>query len=301
MKAVLLQGYGDVDELVYGDTPQVRPGRGEVLVRMAATSINPIDWKLRRGDMKARMPLQFPAILGRDVAGEVTALGEGTTSLRIGDRVLGLVNHSYAEYVVCKENDLAIIPAGMSFEQAAALPLVVLTGAQLIEEGVKPKSGETVLVTGALGNVGRTAVYVARQHGARVIAGVRSAQKKEAEALGAEKVIALDDEGELSTVKDLDAVADTVGHDVISSVIPYLKRGGTLATVLGKPQAANGVDIEVREIWAHADSARLAQLAQDVADGKFSIPIRKQFKLSEIRDASENAEKGGIGKIVLAA
>ena len=135
MKAVLVRAYGDVNQLFYGDTPDLKPGPGEVLVRMSATSINPIDWKLRRGELKAFMPLQFPAILGRDLAGEVVGLGDGVKSRKIGDRVLGLVNHAYAEYVLCKADDLALIPSGLSFEQAAALPLVVLTGAQLIEKG----------------------------------------------------------------------------------------------------------------------------------------------------------------------
>ena len=102
MKAVLVRGYGDVNELFYGDTPDLKPGPGEVLVRMAATSINPVDWKLRRGDLKAFMPLRFPAILGRDLAGEVVGLGDGVKTRKIGERVLGLVNHSYAEYVLCK-------------------------------------------------------------------------------------------------------------------------------------------------------------------------------------------------------
>jgi NADPH:quinone reductase-like Zn-dependent oxidoreductase len=294
MKAVLVRDYGDVNQLVYGDTPDLKPGAGEVLVKMAATSINPIDWKLRRGDLKALMPLQFPAILGRDLAGEVVGLGDGVKTRKIGDRVLGLVNHAYAEYVLCKADELALIPSGLSFEQAAALPLVVLTGAQLIEKGIKPRSGETILITGAVGGVGRTAVHVARQHGAHVIAGVRSSQKKEAEALGADRILALDNQSEIASLKELDAVA-------IVSLIPHIKKNGVLATVLGKPEAANGRDLRVVEIWAQPDSSRLEKLAHEVAAGKFSIPIRREFKLSDIRYADPMAEKGGIGKIILVA
>jgi NADPH:quinone reductase-like Zn-dependent oxidoreductase len=301
MKAVLVRDYGDVNQLVYGDTPDLKPGAGEVLVKMAATSINPIDWKLRRGDLKALMPLQFPAILGRDLAGEVVGLGDGVKTRKIGDRVLGLVNHAYAEYVLCKADELALIPSGLSFEQAAALPLVVLTGAQLIEKGIKPRSGETILITGAVGGVGRTAVHVARQHGAHVIAGVRSSQKKEAEALGADRILALDNQSEIASLKELDAVADTVGHEVIVSLIPHIKKNGVLATVLGKPEAANGRDLRVVEIWDQPDSSRLEKLAHEVAAGKFSIPIRREFKLSDIRYADPMAEKGGIGKIILVA
>ena len=301
MKAVLVRGYGDVNQLFYGDTPDLKPGPGEVLVRMSATSINPIDWKLRRGDLKALMPLQFPAILGRDLAGEVVGLGVGVTTRKIGDRVLGLVNHAYAEYVLCKADELALMPSSLSFEQAAALPLVVLTGAQLIEKGIRPRSGETILITGAVGGVGRTAVHVARQHGAHVIAGVRSSQKKEAEGLGVDRILALDSKAEIASLKELDAVADTVGHEVIASLIPHIKKNGVLATVVGRPEAANGRDLRIEEIWAQPDSPRLERLAYEVAGGKFSIPIRREFKLSDIRYADPMAEKGGIGKIILVA
>jgi NADPH:quinone reductase-like Zn-dependent oxidoreductase len=211
------------------------------------------------------------------------------------------VNHAYAEYVLCKADDLALIPSGLSFEQAAALPLVVLTGAQLIEKGIRPRSGETILITGAVGGVGRTAVHVARQHGAHVIAGVRSTQKKEAEGLGADRILALDSKSDISSLKELDAVADTVGHEVITSLIPHIKKNGVLATVLGRPEAANERDLRIVEIWAQPDSSRLEQLAYEVAAGKFSIPIRREFRLSEIRDADPMAEKGGIGKIILVA
>ena len=301
MKAVLVRGYGDVNQLFYGDTPDLKPGPGEVLVRMSATSINPIDWKLRRGDLKALMPLQFPAILGRDLAGEVVGLGVGVTTRKIGDRVLGLVNHAYAEYVLCKADELALMPSSLSFEQAAALPLVVLTGAQLIEKGIRPRSGETILITGAVGGVGRTAVHVARQHGAHVIAGVRSSQKKEAEGLGADRILALDSASDIASLKELDAVADTVGHEVIASLIPHIKKNGVLATVVGRPEAANGRDLRIEEIWTQPDSPRLERLAYEVAGGKFSIPIRREFKLSDIRYADPMAEKGGIGKIILVA
>jgi NADPH:quinone reductase-like Zn-dependent oxidoreductase len=301
MKAVVVRGYGGVNQLFYGYVADLKPGPGEVLVRMMATSINPIDWKLRRGDLKSLMPLQFPAVLGRDLAGEVIELGDGVKAPKAGQHVLGLVNHAYAEYVLCKPDELALMPAGLSFEQAAALPLVVLTGAQLIEKGVRPRSGETVLITGALGGVGRTAVHVARQHGAHVIAGVRSSQKKDAEGLGADRVVALDDSADIASLKELDAVADTVGHEVIVSLIPHIKKNGVLATVLGRPEAANGRDVRVEEVWAGPDSARLEQLAHDIAAGRFSIPIRREFSLSEIQYADAEAEKGGIGKIVLVA
>ena len=299
MKAVLLRGYGDVSQLSYEDVPEPLAAAGEVLVKTIAVSINPIDWKLRRGDLKEMMPLEFPTILGRDLSGEVVALGEGVDGLKVGERVFGLVNRSYAEYVVCKPVDLARTPENLDGIDAAALPLVLLTGSQVIEVGVRPRPGEIILVTGAIGGVGRTAVHVAKQHGAHVIAGVRSSQRAEAEGLGADRVIALDDMKEIAGLPELDAVADMVGHETIDRILLRIKKNGVLATVLGAPPSAEGRDLRVVTIWAQPDSVRLEELGREVARGVFSIPISKRVKLSQIREAQQLAEKGGIGKILL--
>ena len=299
MKAVLLHGYGDVSRLSYEDAPMPVPAAGEVLVKTIAVSINPIDWKLRRGDLKEMIPLAFPAILGRDLSGEVVAVGEGVIGLTAGDRVFGLVNRSYAEYVVCKPEDVAKTPEGLDPIDAAALPLVLLTGAQVIEVGIRPSPGQVILVTGAIGGVGRTAVHVAKQHGAHVIAGVRSSQRIEAENLGADRVIALDDEKEIAALPELNAIADMVGHETIDRLLPHIKKNGVLATVVGAPASAEGRDLRVVAVWAQPDSVRLEKLGQEVARGLFSIPIGKRFRLSQIREAQQLAEKGGVGKIVL--
>src|SRR5271165_4829684 len=156
MKAVVLKAYGDIDQLSYEEVDQPHPGSGEVLVRIAATSLNPIDWKLRSGAMRQFIPLELPTILGYDLAGEVVELGSGVTSVKVGQRVMALASKTHAEYAVVKAEIAAGIPEGLSFEQAAVLPLVTLTGAQLIERGIKPKTGQSVLLTGALGGVGRT-------------------------------------------------------------------------------------------------------------------------------------------------
>jgi len=181
MRAVLLTGYGGVDKLELQEVPEPVAGPGEFKVRVVASSVNPIDLKLRSGAYRQRAPLELPAILGRDAGGEVIAVGGGAEGFRVGTRVLGLVHAAYAEYVVAAEAAWAEVPASLDTVDAAALPLVVLTGAQLIEEAVRPRSGEVVLVAGALGSVGRTAVYAARLRGAEVVAGVRRKQKEEAQ------------------------------------------------------------------------------------------------------------------------
>ena len=177
MKAVTMNGYGGVDQLRYEDVPDPTPGPEEVLVKVAATSVNPIDWKIRRGELRNALPLQFPVILGRDLAGEIVESGSRVTQWRKGQRVMGLVNRAYAELLVAASDTLTTIPEGLSDHQAGALPLVTTTGAQLIDS-IRPERGTTILVTGAFGNVGRTAVYVAKQRGARVIAAVRRRRGK---------------------------------------------------------------------------------------------------------------------------
>jgi NADPH:quinone reductase-like Zn-dependent oxidoreductase len=299
LKAVQLHAYGGVDQLFYEDVPDPKPGAGELFIKVAATSVNPIDWKLRRGDRKDAMPLKLPAILGRDVAGTVVSLGSGAQGFQTGDRVMGLVNGAYAEFIVAKAEDLTRIPEGLNTEDAAALPLVVLTGSQLIEDGVQPKPGQTVLVTGAVGNVGRTAVYVAKTHGMRVIAGVKASQRKDAETLGADQVVALDDDEEIKSLSQLDAVADTVGHDVIRKLMPHIRTNGVLASVLGAPPGSQGKGFRVQPVLAHPDSKRLHELAEAVAKGEFTIPIEKRMKLSQVREAQTMAEAGGVSKILL--
>lgn len=300
MKAVQLQGYGGPEQLVYEDVPTPSPASGEVLVRVLATSINPIDYKLRSGQMKEQMPIQFPVILGRDVAGEVAIVGENVTRFRVGDRVMGMVNQSYAEFLVAKADDLTKIPEGLDVQKAGVIPLVALTGAQLMEKGVQPARGQTILVTGAVGNVGRTAVFVAKQHGAKVIAGIKAKQKSEAQSIGADMLIALDKDDELNAVPDLDAIADTIDGETIAKLLPHLKSNGVLASVLGKPAAAEKAGIKVNAVFAKPDAERLHELAADVRDGRLRIPIAKTFKLSEIRQAQQFAEKGDvIGKILI--
>lgn len=292
MKAVQLVGYGDVDQLQYSDVPDPVPGPGEILVQVAATSINPIDWKLRSGAMKTIWPLQFPTILGNDVTGQVVGSGR---------RVMAMVRGgAYAEIASVREQDLADVPEGMSAEQAAGIPLVVLTGAQLIENGMKVSAGHTILVTGALGSVGRTAVFTAKRAGATVLAGVRASQREQAAELKADGVVALDGEQELHSLPPLDGVADTVGGEIAARLLPAIKPDGVYGSVLGPPQGAEGYSFRVAPINAQPDGKRLAELAQAIQAGEFSIPVARAFPLAEVAQAHKLAEKGSAGgKVVL--
>ena len=299
MKAVRLHAYGGVDQLRYEDVPPPEPEPDEVLVKVAATSVNPIDWKIRSGAAKSIMPVKFPAILARDVAGTIVKAGVNVRNPEPGQKVMGLVNGSYAEYLTARADHLTVIPDGLELEQAAALPLVATTGAQLMRH-IRPKPGDLVLVTGALGNVGRSAVYVAKSEGARVIAGVKTEQKKEANSLGVDQVIGIDDSKEIAELPELDAIADTVDHDVIGKLIPKLKSGGVLGSVLGAPKEAEGKNIRVEAFMATPDASLLRKMADAVRDGQLVIPIARRMRLSEAGEAQALAEKGSLrGKILL--
>jgi NADPH:quinone reductase-like Zn-dependent oxidoreductase len=298
MRAIVVTGYGGVDKLEVRSVMEPNAGPGEVKVRVTASSVNPIDWKLRSGVYRQTRPLEFPAILGRDASGEVVAVGTGVSSIRVGEKVLGLVSHAYAEYVVDKEEAWAEMPASMDPVTAGALPLVTLTGTQLIEEAVRARSGEVVLVTGAVGSVGRCAVFAARALGARVFAGVRRSQEEQAAKLNVD-VVALDDDSAIARLPQLDSIADTVGGQTLQKLLAKLKSGGVIGSVLGEPPGAKERRFVVRAYGVHPDGRRLAELARNVAEGKLVIPIVKKFALVEIREAQTLAERGPGGKVVL--
>lgn len=299
MKAVLMQGYGGVEQLRYEEVPTPIPGPNEVLVKLAATSVNPIDWKIRRGDRKATTALQLPVVLGRDIAGEISAVPARAAEFKAGQKVMALGDRAYAEFVTVPSAVLALVPDGLDIEQAGALPLVVSTGAELMDR-IAPQRGDTVLVTGALGGVGRTAVYVALERGARVVVGVRARQKQQAQALKAAQIVALDSDDEIRALPELDAIADTLNGEVIEILLLKLKRGGVLGSVLGKPKAAEGKDIRIEAFMVQPNAMRLARMAEAVRSGKLVIPIARKFRLSEAAAAQRLAEAGHVdGKVVL--
>lgn len=300
MKAIVLHEYGGPSKLKLEDVPDPVPGPGEVLVRLTATSVNPVDYKIRSGVMKDIIPVQFPFIPGHDLSGVVDQLGEGVTGFAPGDRVMALAPHTYAQLAVVKAAELILVPEGMDLVEVAALPLVTLTGQQLVSRGVAIQKGQTVLITGALGNVGRSAVWTARKAGAKVIAGVRKKQLKDAAALHADEVIAVDDDDQIARLGFLDAVADTVGGQTAETLIAKVKQGGVFATVVGPPANASlHPTVRVAMVQVVADAALLRTLAEDVHAGSFSIPIDRMIPLEDAPAGQAAAEAGGIGKVLI--
>jgi NADPH:quinone reductase-like Zn-dependent oxidoreductase len=299
MKAIVVHEYGGPEVLKFEEFPDPVPGRGEVLVRVAAASVNPIDCKRRAGLTRDFYPMQFPSLIGIDMAGTVLKVGPDVEAFTEGDHVFAMADNTYAELCVVKADVLADVPEGLDLIQAAALPLVTVTGNQLLS-ATEIKAGQTVMIVGAVGNVGRSAVFTAKDRGATVIAGVLKRQLDEAKTIGADQLVATDDDAAIADLPLLDAVADTVGGRTAEKLIAKVKPGGVYASVIKSPQsAANYPSVKVVFVFSHFDGQTLQFMAEAVRDGKLVIPIGQKVPLSKAAEAQAAVEKGGTGKILL--
>jgi NADPH:quinone reductase-like Zn-dependent oxidoreductase len=307
MKAIVLHEYGPASLLTYEDVEDPKPAEGEVLVRVSATSINPADWLVRSGAVQNIIPIEFPYIPGCDLAGAVVEVGEGVTSFKPGDRVMAMTLHTYAELCTVKATSLVKIPAGLDMTTATTLPLVTLTGDRLLRFCANVQPGQTVLITGALGSVGRSAVFAASEIGARIIAGVRGKRLDEARQLpGVSEAIAIDDDAAIDKLGPLDCVADTIGGKLADKLLARVKQDGTFGCFFSPQDAARYPTIHISATFERTDNATTAattllHYAEAVRDGKLTIPIGRIMPLADAAEAQGSAEKGGIAKIVLTA
>ncbi|MBB3692173.1 NADP-dependent oxidoreductase [Sphingomonas sp. BK580] len=302
MRAIRIHRYGGPEVLVdESDAPEPTLTPHAVLIESVATSVNPIDWEIRSGARQKDFPLDLPAILGKDVSGIVRAVGSAVRTFRPGDRVIALAEATYAERVTVAADILTHLPDGVDPVDAAALPLVSMTGEQLVRVATGARGGQTIVVTGALGSVGRAAVHTARKLGARVIAGVRARQQAEAAELDVDGVLALDDEDSIGRLGPIDGVADTVGGDTAARLFERVRAGGRFgfASVLPDDAAARFPMVEVTRVFARPDASKLREFADDVRDRRFLLPVSARLPLGEARAAHERLEKGGGGKVVL--
>jgi NADPH:quinone reductase-like Zn-dependent oxidoreductase len=299
MNAIVVHQYGGPEVLKYEEYPDPVAGPGEVLVRVAAASVNPVDCKRRAGLTKDFYPMNFPSLIGIDMSGTVVEVGPGVEIFTAGDQVFAMADNTYVELCVVKADVLADIPVGLDMIQAAALPLVTVTGNQLLS-GTGIKAGQTVLVVGAAGNVGRSAVFTAKDRGATVIAGVLQKQMDGAKTLGADQVVATDDDNAIANLPALDAIADTVGRALAEKLIAKVKPGGVYSSVVGPPgNAAKYPSVKVVPVFSHFDRGTLQFMAEAVRDGKLVIPISEKLPLSKAAEAQAAVEKGCDGKVLL--
>ena len=304
MKAVVLHEYGGPEKLKFeGNVPEPQIRGDTVLIAAAAASVNPIDWKLRSGVRQKDTPLSFPAILGRDVSGIVRAVGANVKQFKAGDRVLALSWATYAELVAVEDSEITHLPDGVDLADAAAIPLIALTGDQLVRLATNVKKGQLALITGALGSVGRAAVHAAKKIGAQVIAGVRGKEVDDARSLGVSDVLAIDDDKAIEKFRLVDAIADTVGGEVAAKLIAKVRQSGSFGytAVLPESAAAQNPTVKITRVLAHPDPSKVREFADDVRDGKFILPIGRRMPLRDAAEAHVLGEKGGIGKILLLA
>src|SRR6202453_4252082 len=262
MRAVVLHEYGGPEKLKFEDNvsePQV--SGNTVLIAAAAASVNPIDWKLRSGAMQKMHPLTFPAILGRDVSGIVREVGANVKHFKAGDRVLALSNKTYAELVAVDDSEVTHLPDGLDLTDAAAIPLIALTGDQLVRVATNIEKEQVVLIAGALGSVGRAAIHTAKKIGAQVIAGVRGRELDEARSLGVSDVLAIDDDKAIEKFHLVDAVADTVGGEVAAKLIAKIKPRGSFGytAVLPESAAAQNPTVKIPRVRAQADTSKVRE------------------------------------------
>jgi len=301
MKAVRIYEYGGPEKLVFEDNvpdPLLQPD--SVLIKTVATSVNPIDWKVRSGARQKDYPLSLPAILGRDVSGVVLSVGPDVRNVKRGDRVVAFSNATYAELVAVAASLLTHLPDGADPTYAAAIPLIALTGDQLVRHAAGVQPGQTVVVTGAVGSVGRAAAHSAKKLGAHVIAGVRTSQLEAARSLGVADVLAIDDDEAIDKLS-VDAVADTVGGAVAAKLLARVKAGGRFgyASVLPDGKASMYPQVKVTRVLAQPDPSKVREFLDDLRDGKFVLPIGRRLPLRDADEGHRLGEKGGVGKIIL--
>jgi NADPH:quinone reductase-like Zn-dependent oxidoreductase len=301
MKASVVTAYGGPEVMRYRDMPDPKPGPGDVLVKVAGIGINPEDLLERNGAVKG-WSLHFPAIIGLDVSGTVIATGDGVTDLKVGDRVCAWSYHTYAELVADKAVLFAKVPETMDLVDAAAVPLVGVTGSQLVSVAGGLIAGQTVLVSGAAGSVGRSAVYTAKGLGAHVIAGVQRHQLDLAKSIGADETIALDDPAAFAAIPQVDVVANAVGGKTATDLLAKVKDGGIFASVTGAPEGAEAYPgVRVVSFRSKQDRALVALLADAVNAGKLTIPIGLREELKNAGAAQAAVTKGNVGKVLLVA
>jgi NADPH:quinone reductase-like Zn-dependent oxidoreductase len=300
MKASVVSAYGGPEVMKYQDMPDPQVGVGDILVKVAGIGINPEDMLERNGVLKDQWPMHFPAIIGLDVSGTVVATGEGVTDLKAGERVCGWSYHTYAELVADKATLFAKVPATMDLVDAAAIPLVGVTGSQMISVASGLRPGQTLLVSGAAGAVGRCAVYMAKVSGAHVIAGVQRFQLDQADSIGADETIALDDPGAFAALPQVDIVANMLRGKPATDLLAKVKDGGTFVSVTGAPDGTKDYPkVRVVPFRSKQDRAGIAFIADAVNAGKMTIPIGRREELKNAGAAQAMFTKGGIGKVLL--
>ncbi len=313
MKAVQIHAFGDVDVLKYEDVERPEPQAGEVLVRVRAVGINPVDWVSREFPVPITTGAKdLPYILGWDISGEVVALGEGVTPFAIGDEVYGMPRFpqeakAYSEYVTAPVSDLALKPEHLTHQQAAGVPLAALTAWQALFDVAHLQAGQTVFIAGGAGGVGHFAIQLAKWKGAQVITTTSTRNVEFVRHLGADVVIDYTKQAFEDVVKNVDVVLDTIGEDVLKRSFQVVKRGGLIVSLPGHKgvkelgeQLAPQYGVAFVLIRVHTSGEQMAEMAKLFDAGQLKVHLDAVFPLQDVAQAHKLSEGGHVrGKIVL--
>lgn len=306
MKAVRIHNYGGLEVLKFEDAPRPKTGSGEVLIRVHAAAVNPVDWKVRAGYLKGHIPYPLPFIPGWDVSGVVEATGPGVMEFKKGDEVYSRPditrNGAYAEYIVVKASEVALKPRSVDHVHAAAIPLAALTAWQALFDVAGLTAGQKILVHAAAGGVGSFAVQLAKWKGAHVIGTASARNQSFLRGLGVDEPIDYEKARFEDVVHDVDVVFDTIGGDTQQRSWKVLKKGGILVSIISQPSAEEAAKHGVRPgyVFVQPNAAELAEIAKLVDSGKVKPVVETVLPLSEARRAQELSEAGHTrGKIVL--
>jgi alcohol dehydrogenase len=309
MKSVQYSVYGGVDVLnIVTNTAEPSIRKGQLLVEVKAASINPIDYKVRQGYMKQFAPVTFPSTIGGDFAGIVTKVSDDVTGFKVGDHVYGQAivlnggSGTFAEFVTANAANTARKPEKISFLEAASLPLAGASAVQALEELIKLKKGQKILIHGGAGGIGSIAIQLAKSAGATVTATVSEKDIPFVKAAGADVIIDYHKQAFEKDLHDFDAVFDTVGGETAARSFPVIKKGGILVSMGGQPDKALAEKAGVIAIgqMTSTDTNHLKRLAELVDNGSIKPLVDKVFSLDQAKEAFTYAEQSHPqGKVVL--
>ncbi|MCS3736459.1 NADP-dependent oxidoreductase [Mucilaginibacter dorajii] len=312
MKAIILKEFGGVENFQTIEIPVPVIKADEVLIKLKSISINPVDVKTREGKgMASRIKDPMPIILGWDISGVITETGADVTGFKAGDEVFSMIEFpklgkAYAEYVVAKPSELAIKPANISHDEAAAATLAALTAWQALTLHVTIKSGDRVLIQAAAGGVGHYAVQIAKHMGAYVIGTSSAANKDLILSLGADEHIDYHAQSLEQAAKNIDYILDPIGGDNTSLLLNIVKKGGTIISIMGgltEPllQKAAELGINAHNILVYPSGADMETIAGFLTKGIVKSVVYKTFPFDQLADAHLELAKGRTaGKITLA-
>ena len=305
MKAVQISKFGDQSVLELNDIAIPTPAENEVLIKVKAAAVNPVDWKIREGYLQPMLNHSLPLTLGWDVAGEVVAAGAQVTNLKMGDAVYSrpniAKNGSYAEYMTAVADEVAVKPTSLSWQEAAGVPLTGLTAWQSLYELTNVQANERVLIHAGSGAVGQFAIQLAKLRGVYVYTTTSAKNTDLVLGLGADQAIDYHQE-DFSELKDLDVVFDTIGGETLANSWATLKQGGRLVSIAGKPseELAAKHGVSAFYCFVQPSSEQLNEITKLADAGRFKVNIDSEFPLDQVAQAHARSETGRAqGKIII--